>query len=49
MKDINVDALAENVKQFGGSWKKIIMAIAIFCPVYQPSAFKHVIHYLNFP
>jgi regulator of protease activity HflC (stomatin/prohibitin superfamily) len=29
MKDINVDALAENAKKFGGSWKKIIMTIAL--------------------
>ena len=28
MKDINVNVLAENAKNFGGSWKKIILAIA---------------------
>ena len=29
MKDINVDALAENAKKFGGGGKKIIMAIVL--------------------
>jgi regulator of protease activity HflC (stomatin/prohibitin superfamily) len=29
MKDINVDALAENAKKFGGSGKKIVISIAL--------------------